>query len=628
MLTINKQFFRRFSLSTQLIGWLRWALLSNVLLCGFIALLMWGMWFEFATPLYLTTERLTELSQAVISLKSSDNALLMTFSMRDSSALIALMGLWKLNLFVVIALCVAMLVQRLFTSTMLIVTGGCIAVLALSLTALPPEITGQYVGLLGLVLLASTAAFYRLKALRKQLALAPKSQTLIAYASQSGTAKSIALNMAKSVHKHADIRAFADVSVDCLQDYQRLLVVAATYGEGEAPEKALDFPAELSHSKTPLSHLRFAVLALGDRAYPQFCAFGHRMAQLLSDKSARAIRAVEEVDRADSAVVARWWNAICDEFGWQSQSINKTWQRGVMVENTCLNSQQPQRPAHAIAIKIDGAQYQAGDLLEILTPTPITLIDDRLLEYGLDPQTIVRFNGQACALNHALTQLEWTNQVANSAQALVDKLSQLRARVYSIASAPNDSAVRLLVRHLKKDDGSDGYCSSLLCNAQVDSEYDVAIRTHDSFRLPSDNAPIIMIGAGTGIAPFMSFLAQRQQNNITENWLIFGEQYSSHDNYFNDDLDRYLEDGFLSRMDYAFSRDAQWLSYGKPRYVNDVISTQGIQIQHWLYDKGAHIFVCGNKAGMGESVKDALRSLLKQDYLRFKQEGRLHFDLY
>jgi len=337
---------------------------------------------------------------------------------------------------------------------------------------------------------------------------------------------------------------------------------------------------------------------------------------------------VQEIDRGDPSLIGSWWLKIGEMLGWQSNDIEHHWLEGAIVKNECLNSQQPKRPAHAITIQADNVRYQAGDLLEILTPTPINDIDEKLLQFGLAPQTTVTLDGEQCALNKALTTLEWTNQVANSAQELIDKLSQIRPRVYSIASQPNDNHIRLLVRQLKKDDGSLGFTSSALCSSLPEQSFKVAIREHDSFRLPDKDTPIIMIAAGTGIAPFMSFLAERHHQGASNNWLIFGEQYSSHDNYFNEELDDYVLMDTLSRLDYAFSRDAAWLNADKPRYVHDVIERKNHQLYHWLFDKGAHIYVCGNKAGMGESVKLALKKLLDKDYDSLKQANRLHFDLY
>lgn len=619
---------------------LLYSLLTCVLISHSVLMLMAGTWLEFSgvnSALFfniVSTNNGNE--QTVLSIMAAsgdvnlDQALLL-LSSRDSQGLLTLFLLWRLSLYCVFATTLGWLVLRLQKHLIATV----IAVVTLTLASsqfihqgLPKQLDGTYlmgISLLALIIMVATLA---VKRLINRNALAPHSQTLIAYASQSGTAQNVALKMAQSSQINCDIRAFSQLTPQCLLSYNQLFVVASTYGEGEGPEKSLGFSQALTQGQQSLNHLSYAVLALGDKAYPHFCAFGHQMANLLSDKGAVAMHPVQEIDRGDASVIGGWWEKIGDMLGWKMTELQHHWIDGTVVSNDCLNTQQPQRPAHAIMINADNVSYQAGDLLEVLTPTSILDIDNKLLQFGIAPQTIVTMNGEQCQLNHALTQLEWTNQVANSAQQLVEKLSSIRPRVYSIASAPSDNHIRLLVRQLKKDDGSVGFASSALCNALPNQRFKVSVRKHDSFRLPSTDAPIIMIAAGTGIAPFMSFLAQRASQKGGDSWLIFGEQYSNHDNYFNGELDGYLSTGVLSRLDYAFSRDAQWLSERGPRYVNDVMAQQNSQLYHWLIEKGAHLYVCGNKAGMGESVKTALQQLLRQDYDKLKQANRLHFDLY
>ena len=628
MFTNIKHSLLNISVNSCVLNGLRWILLANLLVAGSVLALMTGMWFEFSSPLVLHLEPALGLEAAAVSLRSETNELLMAFSSRDSASLMAMMIIWNALAFLIVSLATIAGLRRLGWRLMLALAAVFVGMLALNVMALPSVIDNTYLYLISALFVISVASFYSVKHYQRRLALQPKNAALIAYASQSGTAKSIALNMASAAVKHCDCRSFADLTPENLQDYEQLLVVAATYGEGQAPEKTIDFLPSLANFQQSLSHLKFSVLALGDKAYPQFCAYGQQVAQALSKKGAKVMHPIQEVDRAQPQVIAQWWQDICQLSGWRVEQLDKQWIQGEITNNLCLNSQQSQRPAHTITINVDNVKYQAGDLLEIMTPTPITTIDERLLEYGLEPQTMVRLNGQACELNHALTQLEWTNQVANSPQALVNKLAVLRPRVYSIASAPDDNQVRLLVRHLKKDDGSDGFSSAHLCNANIGQIVNVAVRQHDSFRLPPSNVPVIMIGAGTGIAPFMSFLAQRRTENGADNWLIFGEQYSSHDNYFNNELDDHIDNGTLTRIDYAFSRDSQWQSFGKPSYVNEVIQQQSKLLFHWLYDKDAQLYVCGNKAGMGESVKDALKQLLQEDFQRLEQANRLHFDLY
>lgn len=608
-------------------------------------MLMAGMWFEFSSvshDVFFYVDRSqgydkrTILSIMKTSASFNLDDALMVFSSRDSDSLLSLFSLWRWSLYGVFGMAFYWVIVRFNQHKLmaLFVGGGYVYFgLPLAHQILPERIDGFYFLQIILSLLLILTAYILVGYVHRRDVVnsqnqASKKQTLIAYASQSGTAKGVALKMAQSSYLSCDIRDFSQLTPQCLLNYNQLFVVASTYGDGQAPEKSVNFSQALTSWKNQLNHLSYAVLALGDRAYPQFCAFGHHVDTLLSGKGAIAIRPVQEIDRGDASIITSWWQSIGELLNWKTVDINHHFMNGVIVNNECLNSQQSQRPAHAITISVKNTSYQAGDLLEILTPTPISLIDEKLLLLGLTPQTSVIFNKKKYPLNKVLTQLEWTSQVADSAQALVDKLPKIRPRVYSIASEPNHKHIRLLVRELKKDDGSVGFSSSALCNALPKQSFKVAIREHDSFRLPSPNIPIIMIAAGTGIAPFMSFLAQRSLQNCHNNWLIFGEQFSAHDNYFNNELDDYIESGVLKHLDYAFSRDEAWLELSKPRYVGDVINQQHVQLLDWLLNKGAHLYVCGNKSGMGEAVKTSVKALLTQDYERLIQAHRIHFDLY
>jgi len=627
------------------------------LITSAVFIFMVGLWFEFSTVNHgvffyvdrsLGYDELTILSIMKTSELFNVDDVLLLFSSRDSSSLLSVFSLWRISLYGLLGMTLYWVVICLYQKKskqpykykLIALFTGCVCIYVGAKfvhQTIPHQLDGFYLLQIMISLFLILTAYMAVSYLQKRAVLnsqhlASKKTTLIAYASQSGTAKSVALKMAKSPQINCDIRDFSQLTPQCLLSYNQLLVVASTYGEGQAPEKSVNFSKALSLWKEQLSHLSYAVLALGDRAYPHFCAFGHQIDTLLNNKGAIAMRPIQEINRGDPLIITNWWESIGELLSWKipnvTYDIKHDFMDGTIVSNDCLNAVKPMRPAHAITISTKEINYQAGDLLEVLTPMSISTIDEKLELLGLLPRTTVVLNKKQYPLNKALTQLEWTNQVASSAQALVDKLSSIRPRVYSIASAPNDPNIRLLVRSLKKDDGSVGFSSSTLCNALPKESFQVAIREHDSFRLPKKDDPIIMIAAGTGIAPFMSFLAQRNLQNNHENWLIFGEQYSRHDNYFNHELDDYLESGVLSQLDYAFSRDTTWLEAGKPRYVGDIINLQSQKLSDWLLNKGAHLYVCGNKNGMGDSVILAFKNLLAQDYDQLEQANRLHFDLY
>jgi len=627
-------------------------LLVSGLLTGVVLTLMLGMWFEFSAAsheIFFNTDKALAYDgfARVTIMKSNDlfnvDDVLLIFSSRDSDALYMIFAWWRWSFYSALGgtLCwgVIVLIRNEYKKIIpFFVAGVGYWGAQFATPTLPQKLDVSYLLEITSHLFLILASYITIHYVQKRITFNAQHQTgeqstLIAYASQSGTAKSIALKMASSSHVDCDIRDFSQLTPQCLLSYNQLFVVASTYGEGQAPEKSASFSRALTLWKNQLDHLSYAVLALGDRAYPQFCAFGHHIDNLLNNKGATAMRPIQEIDRGDPLTITHWWQNIGELLGWNALNIKHDFVDGVITSNQCLNESQAQRHAHAITITVANVNYQAGDLLEVITPVPLDIINDKLLKLGFEQHTLVDVNNKSCQLNEALTQLEWTSQIASSPQALVDKLSIIRPRVYSIASAPtrdvlNKNQIKLLVRKLIKDDGSAGFSSSALCHAQLNQSFQVAIRAHDSFRLPNLQVPIIMIAAGTGLAPFMSFLAQRHLEKNYNNWLIFGEQFSEHDNYFNRELDAYVESGVLNQLDYAFSRDDAWLELGKPRYVGDVMSFKSQQLSDWVLNKGAHIYVCGNRNGMGEAVKSALKDLFIHDYESLKQAHRLHFDLY
>ena len=552
---------------------------------------------------------------------------LIVFSSLESNVLGGLLTAWRYGIAILIGIVGLMLLLRIHRLALLILlimlsSGAVLNETSLTLSVLSLFCSGLY--LLLLIGFSNAVGI-------KFNADVPKEQksSLIAYASQSGTAQGLAQQIAKISSQYCDIKAFSELTPNCLQRYQQLFVVASTYGDGQAPEKSHGFVEALAQCEQALPNLHFAVLALGDSTYPKFCAFGHQLAAMLRDKGAQALYPVHEIDRGHIASVSQWWSQVCQGLGWHSELMHQQWLTATIIDNQCLNPSQERRMAHLITLRVTGARYQAGDLLEVLTPLKRSVIELKLTALGLNPNCRVNLGEQVISLIDALTQLEWQQQTASQAQALVDQLSVLRPRVYSIASKPDDPVIALFVRRLVKDDGELGFSSARLCASQTDHEFKVSLRRHDSFRPPLNNVPMILICAGTGIAPFMSFLAQRQQLSFDAPiWLIFGEQYQDSGCYFKQQLDAYQRAGILTELSYAFSRDKAWLDQLKPRYVDDILLAQRERLCRLVNQQHGEIFVCGNALSLGGSVKKALSDILIEHYQTLLDNSRLHFDLY
>ncbi|WP_342322063.1 NADPH-dependent assimilatory sulfite reductase flavoprotein subunit [Kosakonia sp. BYX6] len=200
------------------------------------------------------------------------------------------------------------------------------------------------------------------------------------------------------------------------------------------------------------------------------------------------------------------------------------------------------------------------------------------------------------------------------AQALIDLLRPLTPRLYSIASsqAEVESEVHVTVGVVRFDiEGrarAGGASSFLAERVEEDGEVRVFIEHNDNFRLPANpETPVIMIGPGTGIAPFRAFIQQRAADEAPgKNWLFFGNPHFTEDFLYQVEWQRYVKEGLLNRIDLAWSRDQK-----EKVYVQDKLREQGAELWRWIND-GAHIYVCGDANRMAKDVEQALLDVIAE----------------
>lgn len=255
------------------------------------------------------------------------------------------------------------------------------------------------------------------------------------------------------------------------------------------------------------------------------------------------------------------------------------------------------------------------DHLEITTITPDLLRfvadraadrDLRLMARSLDPRGLAAFSWGRQAIDLAVR-----HHVAATAQQWVDVFKPLRPRQYSIASSPltDPHHIRLvasIVRFRSEHRDRKGVCTTYLADSGRDAAVPVFVVRANHFRPPADpSAPVIMIGPGTGIAPFLGFLDERRaKGGGGPNWLFFGEQRRATDHFYEAELAAYQHDGVLQRLDLAFSRDQR-----EKVYVQDRLREHGAQLWAWLED-GAHVYVCGDMDRMATDVDLALHDIV------------------
>ncbi len=198
-------------------------------------------------------------------------------------------------------------------------------------------------------------------------------------------------------------------------------------------------------------------------------------------------------------------------------------------------------------------------------------------------------------------------------QEFVDLLAKLQPRLYSISSSlkarPNQVHFTIDVVHYEsRGRERKGVCSTFLAERAGNVSVPVFPNT-SKFRLPEDgNTPIIMVGPGTGIAPFRAFLQERQAVGATgKNWLFFGSQHEHCNYFYREELEAYQRDGFLTRCDCAWSRDQEGKSYVQHKMLENAA-----EIWKWMEAEGGQFFVCGDARRMAKDVDAALRTIIQE----------------
>lgn len=428
-----------------------------------------------------------------------------------------------------------------------------------------------------------TAYRYRQKRKHPVIALGGTAPLLVAYASQTGYAEQLAWQTAESLQSvgvGVQVEPLGQLTVDSLAKFSKVLFVVSTTGEGDAPDSAAAFTRKVMGQQAKLSTLYYGVLALGDRSYPQYCAFGHALDLWLRHQGAASLFDVVEVDNGDEGALRHWQHNLSLLTG-KAEMPDWTppvYGRWRLADRRLLNPGSPGGPAFALALEAfesHAAHWQAGDIAEI---GPRSAKGGELLPH----------------------------------------------REYSIASLPADGKLELVVRQMRYPDGRLGVGSGWLTEyAELGGEIALRIRENRGFHSPPDDRPLILIGNGTGIAGLRAHLKSRAALGYSRNWLLFGERTSAADFFFRDEIDSWKAAGLLQRVDLAFSRDQETRVY-----VQHCLKEAAETLHQWVTN-GAAIYVCGSLEGMAGGVAEVLTAALGAELLEeMAADGRYRRDVY
>ncbi len=459
---------------------------------------------------------------------------------------------------------------------------------------------------------------------------------LVVHASQTGTAEGYAWKTAAALREGglaADVRALGTLAPEDLAAQARMLFVVSTFGDGEAPDGARAFARRLRGFDGRLEGLRYGVLAFGDASYGEhYCGFGRELDQRLQHAGAHPLFDRVEVDAGDAAALRHWQHHIGHLSGmtglpdWQPPEYGR-WR---LAERRLLNPGSPGGPAFHIALVPEAPtdlQWEAGDIAEVGPRHSAAAVEAWLTATGLDGTTAVTVDGTIEPLAGVLARSHLPDPRASrgaSMQSLVASLAPLPHREYSIASLPADGSLQLLVRRMARPDGEPGLGSGwLTAGAAIGDCIDVRVRRNPGFHPPADPVPLLLIGNGTGLAGLRAVLKSRVAQGRHRNWLLFGERTAAHDAFHGAELETWLREGRLQRLERVFSRDQP-----TRRYVQHAVADAANDVRRWI-EAGASVYVCGSLAGMAPAVDDALASIIGRDALEaMAAEGRYRRDVY
>ncbi|HEV3411040.1 MAG TPA: flavodoxin domain-containing protein [Puia sp.] len=512
----------------------------------------------------------------------------------------------------------------------------------------------------------------------------------IAYGTESGNSKKLATDFAAKAKKkgiHAKLVGLEQYRLTDLPKEEYFLTVISTQGDGEPPAAAKKFYDHIHQNGLQLDRLKYSVLALGDTAYPLFCKAGEDVDQQLQKIGGQRIASLQKCDTDYETEAGHWFDNILHQLNSPSttnpattrttvtplpQTKKRTY-TGTILANINLNDRGSAKHTHHLEIAAEGVDYQPGDSIGIVPENPAAVTEAITALAGIDPDyrhfhkseewsvadllkkklnivylpervvkkyaAIVRQDIPQTRIG--LLDLLKIYPVKDSRQFLevISILEPTAPRLYSISSSPeaHPGEIHLTIARdtfSVNDERKYGLCSDTLSQLAPGLTIEFYVHHNAQFRLPAPEKDIVMIGPGTGIAPFRSFLAERDSTGAPgKNWLFFGDQHFTTDFLYQSEIQDWARSGVLTRINTAFSRDQQ-----QKVYVQHKMQKHASELFTWL-ESGAHVYVCGAKEPMSVDVEDTLLDIIRQEGNRtaaqaetflneLKETGRYIKDVY
>jgi sulfite reductase (NADPH) flavoprotein alpha-component len=483
----------------------------------------------------------------------------------------------------------------------------------------------------------------------------PKKITIL-YGTETGNAKKIAGEfgiLAKKREISPKIVGTENYKLTDLSKEEYLFVVISTQGEGEPPQSAKKFYDYIHSTTEKYPNLKYAVLGLGDTSYPLYCQTGIDLDSKFSELGATRILNLFKADVDYKPIADEWIETVLLKLSSTSNTITIVDKKEISSKEKSnhytgkirsiinLNDNKSDKKTYHIEVECESeVQYQSGDIASVVPINDLSLVEEILLFTKVDPYKIIEISKKKSPVRDLLLNYLSITYLSESViksiseklslsipsirldlfdlikkysinsseqfEKILQSLNPISPRQYSIASSSivNQTEVHLTValdRFQINEQIKNGLCSGYLCGLKEGQEISFTIKKNPHFHLPDPTRDIIMIGPGTGIAPFRAFVAERNEIQAKgKNWLFFGDRKFTENFLYQTEWQGHFAMGVLNKINLAWSRD------GKEKYyIQDEIRKEGKEFVEWL-ESGAYVYVCGAKDPMSIDVEKAI----------------------
>ncbi|MBC7422633.1 MAG: flavodoxin domain-containing protein, partial [Ferruginibacter sp.] len=402
------------------------------------------------------------------------------------------------------------------------------------------------------------------------------SKITIVYGTETGNSKRLATDFATQA-KHNKINAkvvgMDQYRLTDLPKEEYLLAIVSTHGEGEPPAAAKKFYDHIHQNGFKLDKLKYSVLALGDTSYPLFCKTGEEVDEQFLKLGGNRIAPMQKCDVEYEVEAKSWFDTVLKALQQSSVTsaaptvtLKKTGKQiytGTVLTKINLNDRGSNKETWHIEIAAEGVQYQCGDSIGIVPENPTSIVEEIIAVAKADGAKKILFHDVETTiydlLKHKINILFLTERLvkqygeitgndipatkmdlldllkiypvkdAAEFEFVIGKMNAISPRLYTIASSPaaHDGEVHVLAvkdTFVINDQQKIGLCTGYLSEIAVNSQQKFFVQANKRFRLPAEDKDVIMVGPGTGVAAFRSFLAERDATGASgKNWLFFGE---------------------------------------------------------------------------------------------------------